>query len=105
MILRARNPGEPELSLGGFGNSYYQQAVEIDIYVEEDDAAVRDAKLDDLLQKIGAALNADPTLGGLAFGLTYGRPGASIEPVAGAPGVKSTTLSVTVDCESDGPLS
>jgi hypothetical protein len=44
-----------------------------------------------LLQQIGAALGADPTLGGLAFGLPYGRPERSIEPIAGAPAIKSAT--------------
>jgi hypothetical protein len=34
-----------------------------------------------------------------AFGLTYGRPEASIETVAGAPAIKSATLTVTVDYE------
>ena len=57
------------------------------------------------LQQIGMALDADPTLGGLAFGLTYGRPEAAIEAVAGAPAIKTATLSVTVDDESDAPLS
>ena len=76
IILRDGDPGEPEQALGGFGNAYYQHAVEIEVYVEEGDAAVRDAAFDDLLQQIGAALDADPTLGGLAFGLTYGRPEA-----------------------------
>ncbi len=47
------------------------------------------------------SLEADDTLGGLAFGLTYGRP----EPVPGAPAIKSATLTVTVDYETDAPLS
>ena len=81
IILRDGDPGEPEQALGGFGNAYYQHAVEIEVYVEEGDAAARDAAFDDLLQQIGAALDADPTLGGLAFGLTYGRPETSIEAV------------------------
>jgi hypothetical protein len=49
--------------------------------------------LDALLQQIGAVLETDPTLGGLVFGLTYGRP----EAVAGAPAIKTATLTVTVD--------
>jgi hypothetical protein len=53
---------------------------------------------------MGAALEADPTLDGLAFGLTYGRPEPSIEAVAGAPAIKTATLTVTVDYESDAPL-
>jgi len=105
IILRDGDPGEPEQALGGFGSTYYQHAVEIEVYVEEGDAAARDAAFDALLQEIGAALEPDPTLGGLAFGLTYGRPEPSIEAVAGAPAIKTATLSVTVDYETDAPLS
>jgi hypothetical protein len=104
IILRDGDPGEPEEALGGFGNAYYQHAVEIEVYVEEGDATARDAAFDALLQQIGAAVEADPTLGDLAFGLTYGRPESSIEAVAGAPAIKSATLSVTIDYESDAPL-
>jgi hypothetical protein len=104
IILRDGDPGEPEQALGGFDNAYYQHAVEIEVYVEQGDAAARDAEFDDLLQQIGAVLEADPTLGGLAFGVTYGRPEPSIEAVAGAPAIKSGTLTVTVDYESNAPL-
>ena len=105
IILCDGDPGEPEQALGGFGSTYYQHAVEIEVYVEEGGAAVRDAAFDDLLQQIGAAIDTDPTLGCLPFGLTYGRPEPSIEAVAGAPAIKSATLIVTVDYESDAPLS
>jgi hypothetical protein len=79
ITLRDGDPGEPEQALGGFGSTYYQHAVEIEVYLEEGDAAARDAAFDALLQQIGAALESDPTLGGLAFGLTYGRPEPAIE--------------------------
>jgi hypothetical protein len=105
VILRDGDPGEPEPALGGFGSTYYQHAVEIEVYVEESDAAARDAAFDALLQQIGAALEANPTLGGLVFGLTYGRPEPSIEAVAGAPAIKTAMLSVTVDYETGAPLS
>src|SRR5918996_2759254 len=105
IILRDGDSGEPEQTLGGFGSTYYQHAVEVEVYVEEGDAAARDAAFDALLQQIGAALEADPTFGGLAFGLTYGRPEPSIEAVAGAPAIKSATLTVTVDYETSAPLS
>ena len=104
-ILRDGDPGEPEQALGGFGNAYYQHAVEIEVCLEEGDAGPRDAAFDALLQQIGVALEADPTLGDLAFGMTYGRPEPSIEAVAGAPAIKTATLTVTVDYESDAPLS
>jgi hypothetical protein len=105
IILRDGDPGEPEQALGGLGNAYYQHAVEIEIYVEQGNAAVRDSAFDGLLQQIGAALEADLTLGGLSFGLTYGRPEPAIEAIAGAPAIKSATLTVTVDYESEAPLS
>jgi hypothetical protein len=104
IILRDGDAGEPEQALGGFGSIYYQHAVEIEVYVDEGNAGVRDTAFDDLLQQIGTALEADPTLGGLAFGVTYGRPEPAIEAIAGAPAIKSATLSVTVDYESDAPL-
>jgi hypothetical protein len=104
IILRDGDPGEPEQALGGFASVYYQHAVEIEVYVEEGDPSILDIAFDDLLQQIGAALEAEPTLGGLAFGLTYGRPEASIEAVAGAPAIKSATLTVTVDYETAAPL-
>jgi hypothetical protein len=105
IILRDGDPGEPEQALGGFGSTYYQHAIEIELYVEEGDAAARDTAFDDLLQQIGAALDPDPTLGGLAFGLSYGRPEASIEAVPGAPAIKGATLTVTIDYETSAPLS
>ena len=105
IIVRDGDPGDPEEALGGFGSTYYQHAVEIEVYIEEGNAAARDAAFDALLQQIGAALEADPTLGGLVFGLTYGRPEPAIEAVAGAPAIKSATLAVTVVYDSDAPLS
>jgi hypothetical protein len=104
--LRDGDPGEPEQALGGFGSTYYQHAVEIEVYVEEGNAAPRDCCCrSDLPQQIGVALEADPTLGGLAFGLTYGRPEPAIEAVAGAPAIKTATLTVIVDYETSAPLS
>ena len=49
IILRDGDPGEPEQALGGFGSTYYQHAVEIEVYVEEGDAVARDTAFDELL--------------------------------------------------------
>ena len=35
IILREGDPGEPEQALGGFGNTFYQHAVEIEVYLEK----------------------------------------------------------------------
>jgi hypothetical protein len=105
IIVRDGDPGEPEEALGGFGIAYYQHAVEVEVYVEEGEAAARDAAFDALLQQIGVALEAGATLSGLAFCLTYGRPEPAIEAIAGAPAIKSATLTVTIDYETSAPLS
>ena len=105
IILRDGDPGAPEQALGGFGNAYHQHPVETEVYLEEGDAAARDAAFDELLQQIGPVLEADPTLGGLAFGLTYSRPEQVVEAITGAPAIKAATLTVTVDYESGAPLS
>jgi hypothetical protein len=104
IIVRDGDPGEPEQALGGFGSTYYQHAVEIEVYIEQGEAAARDAAFDALLQQIGTALETDPTLGGLTFGLTYGRPEPAIETIAGAPAIRTATLTVTVDYKTTAPL-
>ena len=91
IILRDGDPGEPEQALGGFGNAYYQHAVEIEVYVEEGDAAARDAAFDALLQQIGVALPCDCCRCRLcrsschddhALPTTMGRPAAADDTVA-----------------------
>ena len=104
LILRDGTPGEPEQSLGGFGGIYCHQDAEIEIYVENGDAAARDAAFDTLLRQIGTVLNADPMLGGLAFGMTYSRPEIDIEAVIGGPAIKAGTLIVAIEFEVDTAL-
>jgi len=104
IVLRDGNPGDPEQALGGFGGIYYSQDVEIEVYAEDGDAATRDTAFDTLLQQIGSVLDADPTLGGLAFGMTYGRPEVYTEAVAGAPAIKAGTIAVTIEFEVDSLL-
>ena len=105
IVLRDGDPGEPEQTLGGIGGVYYSHAVEIEVYVEAGDAAVRDAAFDALVVAIGEALDADPTLGGLAFGMTTARPEVDTEAVIGAPAIKSGTIDVIVEYETETPLS
>ncbi len=104
IVLRDGDPGEPEQALGGVGSVYYSHAVEIEAYAEAADAAKRDAAFDALVQKIGAVFDADPTLGGLAFGMAYGRPEIDTEAVAGAPAIKTGTVEVIVEYETETPL-
>ena len=104
IVLRDGDPGEPEQALGGVGNVYYSHAVEVEVYVETGEAAARDAAFDALVRNIGTALDADPTLGGLAFGMTTARPGIDTEAVIGAPAIKTGTVDVIIEYESETPL-
>ncbi len=104
IVLRDGDPGEPEQTLGGIGSVYYSHAVEIEVCVGAGEANLRDAAFDHLVQKIGVALDADPTLGGLAFGMTYARPEIDTEAVIGAPAIKSGTLDVIVEYETARPF-
>jgi len=104
IVVRDGDPGEPDTALGGFGGAYYSHDVEIELYVEEGDASARDTAFDTLVQAVGVTLETDPTLGGLAFGMTYGRPEIDTEAVAGAPAIKTGTVAVTVEYETDSPL-
>ena len=104
IVLRDGDPGEPEQALGGIGGVYYSHAVEIEVYVEAGEASVRDTAFDALVQKIGTALDADPTLGGLAFGMTYARPEIDTEAVIGAPAIKAGVIECVVDYETETPL-
>lgn len=104
IVLRDGDPGEPETALGGIGGVYYSHGIEIELYIEDGDATARDAAFDGLVQAIGTALEAEPTLGGLAFGMTYGRPEINTEAVAGAPAIKSGVMTVTVEYETTSPL-
>ena len=104
IVLRDGDPGEPEQTLGGIGGVYYSHAVEIEVYVETGEASARDAAFDALVSAIGAALDADPTLGGLAFGMTTARPGIDTEAVIGAPAIKTGTIDVIIEYETATPL-
>ena len=104
IVLRDGNPGEPDMALGGFGGAYYSHDIEVEVYIEEGDAALRDTAFDTLVRAVGAVLESDPTLGGLAFGITYGRPEIDTEGVTGAPAIKHGTITVTVEYETDSPL-
>ena len=104
IVLRDGDPGVPDTALGGFGGAYYNHAVEVELYIEVGDAAARDTAFDALVQAVGVALEIDPTLGDLIFGMTYGRPEIDTEAVAGAPAIKTGTIIVTVEYETDSPL-
>lgn len=104
ILVRGGDPGEPETALGCFGSIYYSHDVEIEVYVENGDAVMRDALFDALRQEIGTLLDADPTLGGLAFGMTYGRLEIHGEALVGALAIKAGVFTVITEYETASPL-
>ena len=105
IILRDGNPGQPEEALGGFGAVYYEHEVEMEIYVADGDQTNRDATFDNLVTQIGVALESNPDLGGLVFGMSYARPDVTIEIIPGAHAIKSGVITLVMDYETPTPLS
>lgn len=104
VVVRDGDPGEPEQALGGFEPVYYRHAVELELYAESGDQAIRDQTFDELATAIGTALDADPTLGGLVFGMTCGRPEVMTDAVEGGPAIKTGTITMVLDYEAPSPL-
>ena len=104
VILRDGDPGEPEQALGGFAPVYYRHAVELEIYAGSGDQTIRDQTFDNLVTAIGTALDADPTLGGLVFGMSYGRPQIVTEAIEGGPTIKTGTITLVLDYEAPSLL-
>ncbi len=104
IVIYDGDPGEPEQVLGGFSSAYYQHDIEVVLYVEKGDPAQRDQEFDSLLQQVGAVLEIYPDLEGLVSGLTYGRPETAIEPVLGGPAIKTATIILTAEYETQTPL-
>jgi hypothetical protein len=48
IIVRDGDPGEPEQALAGFGNAYYQHAVEVEVYLEEGEPTVSSAPIESM---------------------------------------------------------
>ena len=105
VVLRDGNPGLPDEALGGFDNAYYEHEVEIEIYVADGAQNTRDGLFDDIVTAIGTALESDPDLGGLIFGMSYARPDVAVEIVPGSHAIKSGVLTLTLDYETPTPLS
>ena len=104
IVLRDGDPGKPDTLLGGFDEADYRHAVPIEIYAESTDQPARDAAWDALAEAVGSLLRADPTLGGLAYGMSFGRPATGTEDSPGAGPIKEGTLIVTVDYQDPLPV-
>ena len=102
-ILRDGDPGMPEVTLSPL-TYHYQHRAEIDILVERL-AAHRDAAFDALARAVGAALDADRTLGGRCDWVEGLAPAPLALAIEGAETLKAATITVELHyCAADALL-
>lgn len=98
------DPGEPEVLLSP-ATWIYTHSVPIEVSFQSSDDALRDTGLDRMLQAIGAAIDADDTLGGA---VDLAEPSApqdiALPDVPGTAGIKSALVTVTMTYASPTPL-
>lgn len=99
VVLFDGDPGEEDVANGfhDVGPYYYSHTAEIRIYVEGIDPDARNAAFDALAGGVGAVLDADKTLGGLAEGLRYGAPAPNTEYIFGGEDVKTAKILPVID--------
>ena len=101
IILRDGQPGEPEVTLSPL-RYHYQHRAELEVVVQA--GSGRASAFDDLIGAIGAALEADRTLGGLCDWVEPEAPASVDLPVEGAAALKAAVITVALHYTTTGPL-
>jgi len=101
IILRDGQPGEPDVTLSPL-HYHFQHRAELEIVVQA--GTGRASAFDDLIAAIGAALEADRTLGGLCDWLEPEAPASVDLPVEGAAALKAAVITVVLHYTTTGPL-
>lgn len=101
-ILRDGDPGQPEATLSPLAFHYAHRA-EVDVLIDRS-ATARDAAFDAMVRAIGAALNADRTLGGLCDWIEGEAPAPLSIVIEGAEGLKAATVTVLLHYTTADPL-
>ncbi len=103
VIMRDGSPGEPDVTLNP-RTEFYSHQVEIEVYVPRAADGSGEVALDTLLRDIGRALNADPSLGGLAENILPSAPEITSVAIDGAAPIVAARLAVTVEYLVTDPL-
>lgn len=101
IILRDGQPGEPEVTLSPL-RYHYQHRAELEVVVQA--GTGRASVFDNLIAAIGAALEADRTLGGLCDWVEPEAPASVDLPVDGAPALKAAVIPVVLHYSTADPL-
>lgn len=101
IILRDGQPGEPEVTLSPL-RYHYQHRAELEVVVQAPNG--RASTFDTLIAAIGAALEADRTLGGLCDWVEPEAPASVDLPIEGAAALKAAVITVVLQYTTTGPL-
>ena len=101
IILRDGQPGEPEVTLSPL-RYHYQHRAELEVVVQAPNG--RASTFDTLIIAIGAAIEADRTLGGLCDWVEPEPPASVDLPIDGAAALKAAVITVVLHYTSTGPL-
>ncbi|SEN64344.1 hypothetical protein SAMN04488003_12416 [Loktanella fryxellensis] len=101
IILRDGQPGEPEVTLSPL-RYHYQHRAELEVVVQAPNG--RASAFDTLIASIGAALEADRTLGGLCDWIEPEAPASADLPIEGAAALKAAVITVVLHYTTTGPL-
>ena len=101
IIFRDGQPGEPEVTLSPL-RYHYQHRAELEVVVQAPNG--RASAFDTLIASIGAALEADRTLGGLCDWVEPEAPASVDLPIEGAAALKAAVITVVLHYTTTGAL-
>lgn len=101
IILRAGQPGEPEMTLSPL-RYHYQHRAELEVVVQASSYGL--TAFDTLIAAIGSALTDDPTLGGLCDWVEPEAPVPVDLPVEGAAAIKAAIITLVLHYTTASPL-
>jgi len=103
LILRDGKPGEPDVTLSPLTYEYRHRA-DVEVIVQGKTPAARNAAFDGLAAKIGVAVEADRTLGGVCDWAEARAPAPVDLPLEGAEALKAAIIEVELVYTTTSPL-
>ena len=103
VIMRDGDPGEPDVTLNP-RTEYYTHRAEVEAFVTQAVGGGGEEELDALLSWLGARLNIDRSLGGLAENLSWSAPETSVLAIDGAAPILTARITVTIEYLVSDPL-
>lgn len=101
LILRDGTPGEAEVTLSPL-RYHWQHRAEVEVFVRGSSGL--ELAFDALAERIGHAIAADRTLGGLCDWIETDAPEPADLAVEGAPSIRAAVLILTLHYTSNDPL-